>query len=105
MDFNLHQIANKKYFTIKEVSTICKVEPHTLRYWEKQFNTIFSIHRSGNRRLYQQKDIINLIKVKNYLKEEGMTIKGAKIKLEGSKEDTSLNFKIIEDLKDILKIL
>jgi uncharacterized OsmC-like protein len=46
-----------------------------------------------------------LIKVKNYLKEEGMTIKGAKIKLEGSKEDTSLNFKIVEDLKDILKIL
>ena len=62
MDFDLSQIPNKKYFTIKEVSKVCQVETHTLRYWEKEFDSIFSIQRSGNRRLYQQKDIINLIK-------------------------------------------
>ena len=105
MDFNLNQIPDKKYFTIKEVSIICEVESHTLRYWEKEFDTIFSIHRSGNRRLYQQKDIVNLIKVKNLLREEGMTIKGAKSKFKDSIVDTSLNFKIIEDLKEILKLL
>ena len=76
-----------------------------MRYWEREFDTIFSIHRSGNRRLYQQKDIVNLIKVKNLLREEGMTIKGAKNKFKDSRVDTSLNFKIIEDLKEILKLL
>lgn len=105
MDFDLSQIPNKKYFTIKEVSAVCQVETHTLRYWEKEFDSIFSIQRSGNRRLYQQQDIINLIKIKNLLNEGGMTIKGAKAKLKDLGKEDSINFKIIEELKDILNII
>ena len=68
MDFDLGKIPNKKYFSIQEVSEILDIETHTIRYWEKEFANSFSIKRIGNRRMFQQKDIINLVKFKNLLK-------------------------------------
>ena len=105
MDFDLGKIPNKKYFSIQEVSEILEIETHTIRYWEKEFTNFFSIKRIGNRRMFQQKDIINLVKVKNLLKQEKMTIKGAQERLKNDKRKDSLDFKIIKELKEILKIL
>ena len=105
MDFDLGEIPNKKYFSIQEVSKILGIETHTIRYWEKEFAKSFSIKRIGNRRMFQQKDIINLVKVKNLLKQEKMTIKGAQERLENDKKIDSVDFKIIKELKEILKIL
>ena len=105
MDFDLSEIPNKKYFSIQEVSKILDIETHTIRYWEKEFANSFSIKRIGNRRMFQQKAIINLVKVKNLLKQEKMTIKGAQERLENDKKIDSLDFKIIKELKEILKIL
>ena len=105
MDFDLGEIPNKKYFSIQEVSEILDIEAHTIRYWEKEFAKSFSIKRIGNRRMFQQKDIINLVKIKNLLKQEKMTIKGAKEKFKNDKKIGSVDFKIIKELKEILKIL
>ena len=105
MDFDLGKIPNKKYFSIQEVSEILDIETHTIRYWEKEFVNSFSIKRIGNRRMFQQKDIINLVKVKNLLKQEKMTIKGAQERLKKDKKIDSVDFKIIKELKEILKIL
>ena len=105
MDFDLGKIPNKKYFSIQEVSEILDIETHTIRYWEKEFANSFSIKRIGNRRMFQQKDIINLVKVKNLLKQEKMTIKGAREKFKNGKKIDSVDFKIIKELKQILKIL
>ena len=60
MDFDLGKIPNKKYFSIQEVSEILDIETHTIRYWEKEFANSFSIKRIGNRRMFQQRDIINM---------------------------------------------
>ena len=105
MDFDLSEIPNKKYFSIQEVSEILDIEAYTIRYWEKEFVNSFSIKRIGNRRMFQQKDIINLVKVKNLLKQEKMTIKGALEKFSNDKKIDSVDFKIIKELKEILKIL
>ena len=105
MDFDLSEIPNKKYFSIQEVSKILDIETHTIRYWEKEFENFFSIKRIGNRRMFQQKDIINLVKVKNLLKQEKMTIKGALEKFSNDKKIDSVDFKIIKELKEILKTL
>ena len=105
MDFDLSEIPNKKYFSIKEVSKILEIETHTIRYWEKEFAKSFSIKRIGNRRMCQQKDIINLLKIKNLLKKEKMTVKGAQEKLKNNKKVNLVDFKIIKELKEILKIL
>ena len=105
MDFDLSEITNKKYFSIKEVSKILEIETHTIMYWEKEFAKSFSIKRIGNRRMFQQKDNINLVKVKNLLKQEKMTIKGAREKFKNDKKTDSVDFKIIKELKEILKIL
>ena len=105
MDFDLGEIPNKKYFSIQEVSEILDIEAHTIRYWEKEFAKSFSIKRIGNRRMFQQKDIINLVKIKNLLKQEKMTIKGAKEKFKNDKKIDLVDFKIIKELKEILKIL
>ena len=105
MDFDLGKIPNKKYFSIQEVSEILDIETHTIRYWEKEFANSFSIKRIGNRRMFQQKDIINLLKIKNLLKREKMTVKGAQEKLKNNKKVNLVDFKIIKELKEILKIL
>ena len=104
-------IPNKRYFTIGEASSICNIKAHVLRYWEQEFNELDPIKRKGNRRYYQQKDIILLLQIKDLLQNQGFTIEGAKNminKTTNISEPTSnkhLISQIKADLENILTIL
>ena len=83
-------IPNKRYFTIGEVSKLCDIKAHVLRYWEQEFKQLDPIKRKGNRRYYQQKDLALISTIKNLLQNHGYTIEGAKHKLnETSPKDNS----------------
>nr|VFK66867.1 MAG: transcriptional regulator, MerR family [Candidatus Kentron sp. UNK]VFK72296.1 MAG: transcriptional regulator, MerR family [Candidatus Kentron sp. UNK] len=74
----LPPIPAKRYFTIGEVSDLCDVKPHVLRYWEQEFPRLKSIKRRGNRRYYQRQDVILIRQVQSLLYEHGFTIGGAR---------------------------
>ncbi len=74
-------IPDKKYFKIGEVSKLCELEPHVLRFWETEFNSIRPKKDGGNQRLYRKKDIEAILQVKKLLYEEKFTIPGAKEKI------------------------
>ena len=74
----LASLPDKKYFSIGEVSTICKIKPHVLRYWESEFPQLSPSKRKGNRRYYQSDDLLLVQKIKFLLYEKGFTISGAK---------------------------
>lgn len=74
-------IPEKRYFTIGEASALCKVKPHVLRYWEQEFTQLRPNKRTGNRRYYQQKDILMIRQIRGLLYDEGFTISGAKTRL------------------------
>ena len=78
---NVIAIPNKKYFSIGEVSSLCKVKPHVLRYWETEFPQLSPSKRRGNRRYYQANDVLLVQKIKFLLYEKGFTINGAKLNL------------------------
>lgn len=73
----LPEIPAKKYFTIGEVAGICDLKPHVLRYWEQEFSQLKPVTRRGNRRYYQQHDVLLIRKIRNLLYQEGFTISGA----------------------------
>ena len=77
-------IQNKKYYSISEVSELCNVKSHTLRFWEKEFKDLKPITRKGNRRYYQAEDIQLVKTIQSLLYEEGMTIAGAKKNLQSN---------------------
>ena len=77
----LPEIPHKRYFTIGEVSALCAVKPHVLRYWEQEFVQLHPVKRRGNRRYYQQNDILLIRQIRNLLYEQGFTITGARHKL------------------------
>lgn len=79
----LASLPDKKYFSIGEVSTICKIKPHVLRYWESEFPQLSPSKRKGNRRYYQSDDLLLVQKIKFLLYEKGFTINGAKQTLRG----------------------
>ncbi len=74
-------LPNKLFFSIREVSEICEVEPHVLRYWETEFHHIKPVKKSGNRRFYRQKDVHVILQIKHLLYNLNFTIKGAKKRL------------------------
>ncbi len=74
----LPEIPCKRYFTIGEVSDLCAVKPHVLRYWEQEFNQLRPIKRRGNRRYYQRQDVVLIRQIRSLLYELGFTIGGAK---------------------------
>ncbi|MDD3517740.1 MAG: MerR family transcriptional regulator [Chromatiales bacterium] len=76
-------IPGKRYFTIGEVSELCGVKPHVLRYWEQEFPTLKPVKRRGNRRYYQRHDVVLIRQIRNLLYEQGYTIGGARQKLAG----------------------
>jgi DNA-binding transcriptional MerR regulator len=76
-------IPGKRYFTIGEVSELCAVKPHVLRYWEQEFVQLRPIKRKGNRRYYQREDVILIRQIRSLLYEDGFTIGGAKQHLIG----------------------
>ena len=98
--------SDKKYFSISEVSELCSVKPHTLRFWENEFKALKPVTRKGNRRYYQKKDIEMIRKIQALLYEEGLTISGVKRNLSLTRNNNSLNNSsgtIVEDLEKLLK--
>ncbi len=77
----LPPIPAKRYFTIGEVSELCGVKPHVLRYWEQEFAQLKPVKRRGNRRYYQHHEVLLIRKIRELLYEQGFTISGARNKL------------------------
>jgi DNA-binding transcriptional MerR regulator len=79
----LPPIPAKRYFTIGEVSELCGVKPHVLRYWEQEFPSLKPVKRRGNRRYYQRHDVLMIRQIRSLLYEQGFTIGGARQRLDG----------------------
>lgn len=82
----LPPIPAKRYFTIGEVSDLCGVKPHVLRYWEQEFTQLKPVKRRGNRRYYQHHEVLLIRKIRELLYEQGFTISGARNRLDGADE-------------------
>src|SRR5450631_206260 len=78
----LPPIPAKRYFTIGEVSDLCGVKPHVLRYWEQEFTQLKPVKRRGNRRYYQHHEVLLIRRIRELLYEEGFTINGARNQLD-----------------------
>lgn len=104
-------IPNKRYFTIGEVSELCNVKPHVLRYWEQEFPQLKPVKRRGNRRYYQRHDVLLIRQIRSLLYDQGYTIGGARQQLSGesAKGDTSMSQQVIyqvrKELEEVLQIL
>jgi DNA-binding transcriptional MerR regulator len=85
----LPPIPAKRYFTIGEVSELCGVKPHVLRYWEQEFTQLKPVKRRGNRRYYQHHEVLLIRRIRELLYEEGFTISGARHRLAQNFEDGS----------------
>lgn len=107
----LPAIPGKRYFTIGEVSDLCGVKPHVLRYWEQEFPSLKPVKRRGNRRYYQRHDVILIRQIRSLLYEQGYTIGGARLKLSDSsvKEDNNQSQQLVHqmrvELEDLLQVL
>lgn len=98
----LPEIPAKRYFTIGEVSELCDVKPHVLRYWEQEFKQLAPVKRRGNRRFYQRQDVDIIRKIRSLLYEQGFTIGGARQQLENESdpkvsENTSVKAQKLRD--------
>src|SRR5213080_3159374 len=80
---DLPPIPAKRYFTIGEVSDLCAVKPHVLRYWEQEFTQLKPVKRRGNRRYYQHHEVLLIRRIRELLYEQGFTISGARNRLDG----------------------
>lgn len=104
-------IPSKRYFTIGEVSDLCGVKPHVLRYWEQEFTQLKPVKRRGNRRYYQRHDVILIRQIRSLLYEQGFTIGGARQQLTGdhARDDNNQTHQVIKqihsELEAILNIL
>ncbi|MGM0565069.1 MAG: MerR family transcriptional regulator [Pseudomonadota bacterium] len=107
----LPPIPSKRYFTIGEVSELCAVKPHVLRYWEQEFPQLKPVKRRGNRRYYQRHDVILIRQIRSLLYDQGFTIGGARQQLSGeqAKDDSNQSQQIVRqlrvELEEILDIL
>ncbi len=107
----LPAIPGKRYFTIGEVSDLCAVKPHVLRYWEQEFPQLKPVKRRGNRRYYQRQDVLVIRQIRALLYDQGFTIGGARNRLEGeeAREDVTqtqqLSRQLRGELEEIAKIL
>lgn len=104
-------IPGKRYFTIGEVSELCAVKPHVLRYWEQEFPQLKPVKRRGNRRYYQRQDVITIRQIRSLLYDQGFTIGGARQQMSGDagKPETEsyqeLVQKMIQELEEVLAVL
>ncbi len=107
----LPAIPSKRYFTIGEVSDLCQVKPHVLRYWEQEFPALKPVKRRGNRRYYQRHDVMLIRQIRSLLYQQGYTIGGARQHLTGevAKDDSLQSQQLVKqlrsELEDVLKIL
>lgn len=116
------EIPAKRYFTISEVSTLCDVKPHVLRYWEQEFTALRPSKRRGNRRYYRREDVLIVSQIKALLYDQGYTISGARLQLKEAKHPAPApvsatvamapatpqslqHHALIQDLQEVLKIL
>lgn len=111
-DKQLPVIPDKRYFTISEVSYLCAVKAYVLRYWEQEFPQLKPVKRRGNRRYYQQQDVLLVRQIRKLLYEDGFTIEGARSQLSSAPEAVSQSVKIdamvkkvISDLESVLQNL
>lgn len=88
----LPPIPAKRYFTIGEVSDLCGVKPHVLRYWEQEFTQLKPVKRRGNRRYYQHHEVLLIRRIRELLYEQGFTISGARNKLDSRITDTGSDY-------------
>lgn len=107
----LPPIPGKRYFTIGEVSDLCAVKPHVLRYWEQEFPQLKPVKRRGNRRYYQRDDVITIRQIRTLLYDQGYTIGGARQQMQ-TDEDGEVELqtkdiidKMIVELEQVLKLL
>jgi len=111
----LPPIPGKRYFTIGEVSDLCGVKPHVLRYWEQEFPQLSPVKRRGNRRYYQRHDVLLIRQIRSLLYDQGYTIGGARQQMSQDAEQGELPVvvdsagsvvhELRAELEDILKIL
>jgi DNA-binding transcriptional MerR regulator len=107
----LPAIPGKRYFTIGEVSDLCAVKPHVLRYWEQEFPQLKPVKRRGNRRYYQRQDVLVIRQIRALLYDQGFTIGGARQRLDGeeAREDVTQTQQIVRqmraELEEVLKQL
>ncbi|MDR1935521.1 MAG: MerR family transcriptional regulator [Candidatus Accumulibacter sp.] len=85
---SLPLIPAKRYFTIGEVSELCGVKPHVLRYWEQEFTQLKPVKRRGNRRYYQHHEVLLVRRIRELLYKQGFTISGARNRLEEALEES-----------------
>lgn len=110
-DSDLPAIPGKRYFTIGEVSDLCGVKPHVLRYWEQEFPQLAPLKRRGNRRYYQRQDVMLIRQIRSLLYEHGFTIGGARQRLSGEEARIDINqsrqiiHQLRMELEDVLLIL
>ena len=100
-------IPSKRYFTIGEVSELCGVKSHVLRYWEQEFSQLKPVKRRGNRRYYQRHDVILIRQIRNLLYDQGYTIGGARQKLTGEDavDDNNQSQQIMRQMRTELEEL
>lgn len=104
-------IPGKRYFTIGEVSELCAVKPHVLRYWEQEFPQLNPVKRRGNRRYYQRQDVLTIRQIRSLLYDQGFTIGGARLQMTneaGQSDSGRLNqlvVRMIDDLEHLLDLL
>lgn len=107
---SLPAIPAKRYFTIGEVSELCGVKPHVLRYWEQEFTQLKPVKRRGNRRYYQHHEVLLIRRIRQLLYEEGFTISGARHRLDqaaeqGAKGNAGKNGDPLSVRKEIERVL
>ncbi|WP_320824719.1 MerR family transcriptional regulator [Reinekea sp.] len=101
-------IPGKRYFTIGEVSELCAVKPHVLRYWEQEFPQLSPVKRRGNRRYYQREDVMLIRQIRHLLYEDGYTIGGARQKLtdpEDAEQAQQLHQSLIKEMIEELEVV
>ena len=109
----LPTIPGKRYFTIGEVSELCAVKPHVLRYWEQEFPQLKPVKRRGNRRYYQREDVLTIRQIRSLLYDQGYTIGGARQRMTdevdgGAPKPVEIMAVIretIEELEEVLRVL
>ena len=104
MEIDLASLPDKKYFSMGEASNLLGVKDYILRYWEKSFKEYFAVERVSNRRMFQKKDLITFLKIKE-LTNKGLNIKAIKKVLDQGDFSLNLDIEVVESLKEILKIL
>ncbi|WP_188151197.1 MerR family transcriptional regulator [Teredinibacter waterburyi] len=103
-------IPGKRYFTIGEVSELCAVKPHVLRYWEQEFPQLKPVKRRGNRRYYQRSDVLTIRQIRSLLYDQGFTIGGARQQMTGDVKPEAHSMKdvvqqMIKELEEVLVLL